>query len=81
MQTTISYNVPPEEMDSILAMLGYTEGDKYEFLNSAIERVVVSAISDVFINIRQKEAQERTAKIPEMVWTQVKSMLTINTWE
>lgn len=67
MQTTISYNVPPEEMDSILAMLGYTEGDKYEFLNSAIEKVVVSAISDVFINLRQKEAQERTAKIPEMV--------------
>lgn len=81
MQTTISYNVPEEQLDSILAQLGYTEemGEKEIFMNEAIKKVVLPAIADVFINARQAEIAKIEQKMPSEVHASVAKMLSITT--
>lgn len=64
MKTQITYNVPDSKLDEILGMLGYSEGmpiTKEEFMNQAVSSVVIPAISDKFINIKQAQAQKMVA--------------------
>ena len=79
MQTTISYNIPDEEVDSVLAMLGYTEWSKEEFMNKAISDVIIPAISDVFTTIKQNQLSQMMAHIPSDVRSNVESMISITT--
>lgn len=79
MKTTITYSVPDEEIDGILTMLGYTEGSKEDFMNEAIKNVVLPAISDVFINIKQQEISKLSQAMPAQVRTNVENMVSITT--
>ena len=79
MKTTISYDIPETQLDSILDMLGYTEGDKATFLNEAIRSVVIPAITDKFIVIKQLRAQETISHIPSETRQNVESMISITT--
>lgn len=79
MQTTITYNVPEEQLDSILAMLGYIEWDKEAFMNEAIRGVVIPSISDKFINLKQAEISKLAHEMPAQVQAMVESMLSITT--
>ncbi len=79
MQTTITYNVPEEQLESILAMLGYIEGDKEAFMNESIYSVVIPAITDKFITIKQGELAKASSEMPAQVRGMVESMLTITT--
>lgn len=79
MKTTITYSVPEQELDGILSTLGYSEGNKEEFMNNAIKNVVLPAISDVFINIKQQEISKLSQEMPSQVRANVESMVSITT--
>ena len=82
MKTQITYNVPDEKLDEILGMLGYSEDmpiTKEEFMNQAVSSVVIPAISDKFINIKQAEAQRAVTNIPKETIEAVTSMISITT--
>lgn len=79
MQTTITYNVPENKLDGILSMLGYVEGNKEEFMNNHISCVVLPAITDVFINLKQAEISKASAQMPNQVRGMVESMISIST--
>lgn len=82
MQTTITYSVPEQELDGILEMLGYSNElgvSKEVFMNEAIKGVVLPAISDVFINIKQKEISKLSQEMPAQVRNNVNTMVSITT--
>lgn len=79
MQTTITYNVPEDKLEGILSMLGYTEGNKEEFMNNHISCVVLPAITDVFINLKQAEISKVSAQMPSQVRAMVEAMVSIKT--
>ena len=79
MKTIITYNVPDEEIDGILSMLGYVDGDKAEFMNNAIKSVVLPAISDKFITIKQWIIAKMAQEMPQEVISTVGNMISITT--
>lgn len=79
MQTTITYNVPDEDIEGILGMLGYTEGSKEDFMNEAIKKVVLPAIAGVFINVKQEQIAKMSQSMPAEVHATVGQMLSIIT--
>lgn len=82
MQTTITYNIPDVQLPTIIEMLGYDASSgiaKELFMNEAIKSAIIPAITDVFINIKQKEVSKISSAIPQETRATVESMISITT--
>ena len=79
MKSVITYNIPDEQLYWILWMLWYIEGSKEEFMNKKIEEVVIPAITQAFVTIKNNKIQDEIAKIPHDTEMAVREMISITT--
>lgn len=82
MHTTIIYDIPADYLEGILVQLGYSDTlgvSKELFMNEAIKKVVLPAIANVFINVKQAQIAQISQDMPAEVQESVSKMLSINT--